>query len=113
MQSTTTLGIAGYAGVAAAVGMVAAAMVVLWHARHKSEDERVELPGLGKVGNPTCLTLGVCLMVGGYHVAAYSLLPVVSLVSIPLDRWWVVAAACGLAVGGSVWADRLERGTGA
>lgn len=100
-------------GLVAAGGMLAAALWVLWAARaRRDEQHRVVLPGIGKVGNPTCLTLGLCLAVGAYHAAAYSLLPVVALVAVPLGRWWVVAGAIAVAVAGSLAAEALERREG-
>ncbi|MCC7388874.1 MAG: hypothetical protein IT431_08905 [Phycisphaerales bacterium] len=104
------LGLGHLAGLAAAVGLLAAAVWVLWAARARADEERrVELPGLGKVGNPTCLTLGVCLFMCAYHGAAYSLLPVVALVAVPIGRWWVVASAVVVAVVGALLAEWAEQ----
>jgi hypothetical protein len=104
------LGVLGYVGLGAALGLVTLGMVSLWAARHRAEGERVSVPRLGEVGSPTCLTVGLCCMVGGYHVAAYSLAPAFVLVSVPPERWWLVALAIGAAVVGSLLADRLEGG---
>jgi hypothetical protein len=104
------LGPGHLAGLAAAAGLLAAAVWVFWAARARAdEDRRVELPGLGKVGNPTCLTLGLCLFFCAYHSAAYSLLPVVALVAVPVGRWWVVVAAVVVSVLGALVAEWAER----
>jgi len=98
------------AGLGGSLLMLVAAFWLLWVARARAdEDRRVAVPVLGKVGNPTCLTLGVCLLIGSYHAAAYSLLPVYGLVSVPVERWWIVAAVIGLAVVGALAAEALER----
>jgi len=102
------LGLVHYLGLVAAVAFFGLGMVVLWAARHRSEGERSVLPIVGKVGNPTTLTLGISLLVLGYHAVAYSLLPVVTLVSVPIDRWWLLVVICVVALAGSVLADRLE-----
>ena len=98
------------AGLVAAAGLLAAAFWVFWAARARADDERrVELPGLGKVGDPTCLTLGLCSFLCAYHAAAYSLAPVVTLAAVPIGRWWVLAVGVGVAVAGALLAERLER----
>lgn len=104
------LGLVPLLGLVAAAAFFALGMIVLWVARHRSADERSVLPLVGKVGNPTSLTLGVCLLVLGYHAVSYSLLPVVTLVSVPIDRWWLVVVLCGVALVGSLVADRMEGG---
>ena len=104
----TSLGLVQYLGLAGALALIASALAVLWAARHRAHDERALMPVVGAVGNPTCLTLGICLLVCSYHAAAYSLAPVVSLVAVPMDRWWLLLAVCAVAVGGSLLADRLE-----
>lgn len=110
MSGATALGVPHYLGLVAGVGLVAAAMWVLWTARHRGAAERAVLPIVGKVGNPTCLTIGLVLLVSGYHAVCYALQPVVTLVSIPMDRWWLLVLIGGIAVGGSLLADRLESG---
>ena len=107
-MSRGTLGLMQYLGLTGAIVLLVWALVVLWAARHRGHDERAVLPVVGTVGNPTCLTLGVCLLVCSYHAAAYSLVPVVTLVAVPTDRWWLLLLVCGVALGGSLLADRLE-----
>ena len=102
------LGLMHYLGFAGALALLVWGLVVLWAARHRAHDERAAIPVLGTVGNPTCLTLGICLLVCSYHAAAYSLAPVVSLVAVPAGRWWLVLLACAVAIGGSLLADYLE-----
>ncbi len=110
MGSPWQLDIAQIAGLAGAAVLAAIGIWALWRARHRAdENERVVMPMVGKVGSPTCLTLGLCLLVGGYHAAAYSLLPRVVLVAIPADRWWILVAVCLVAVGGALAADSIER----
>lgn len=105
-----SLGPGHIVGLFAAAGLLGAGLWVLWLARARADDDRrVELPGLGKVGNPTCLTVGVCTFLCAYHAAAYSLAPVVVLVSVPIDRWWVLAGVVLVAVGGAIGAELLER----
>ncbi len=113
MGAIGQLGLAQVAGLVGALALVVAAFWLLGAARARADDERrVVLPMLGRVGNPTCLTLGVCAFVGAYHAAAYSLGPVVALVAVPIDLWWVVAGGIVLAVVGSLVAERVERGDG-
>lgn len=101
------------AGLIVAVGMFGAAIWVFWAARARADEERrLVLPGIGRVGNPTCLTVGLCLFVGAYHGAAYSLAPVIALAAVPLDRWWVVAAGIVVAMAGAIGAELLERRQG-
>ncbi len=101
------------AGMVGAVVLVVGGFWVLWLARHRIEDQRVRLPMLGVVGHPTSLVVGLCLLGWGYHAAAYSLLPAVSLVALPRDLWWVLVVVSVVAVVGSLVADVLEnRGDG-
>jgi hypothetical protein len=103
------LDVSQVAGLVGAAVLIAVGFWALWRARHRTAgDEKVELPIVGTVGIPTCLTLGLCLLGLGYHVAAYSLLPGVVLVAVPLDRWWILVAASIVAVGSALAADRLE-----
>ncbi len=110
MPGSGSLGVVHFLGLGAALVFFGLGMAVLWAARHRSEDERSVLPIVGKVGNPTALTLGISLLVLGYHAVAYSLLPVVTLVSVPIDRWWVVVVLCVVVLAGSLFADRIEGG---
>ena len=97
------------AGLAAAAGLVAAAFWLFWAARARADDDRrIELPVLGKVGNPTALTLALCCVIAAYHAAAYALIPVVALTSVPVERWWIVAVVIAVAVVGALSADALE-----
>ena len=103
-----TLGLVQYLGLAGSLALLVSGLAVLWAARHRAHDERAVMPIVGAVGNPTCLTLGICLLVCSYHAAAYSLAPVVSMVAIPTDRWWLLLLVCAVAIGGSLLADFLE-----
>lgn len=108
MGGSWQLDLGQLAGLAGAVVLVGAGLWVLWAARHRSEHERVVLPVVGRVGNPTCLTLGLCLLGCGYHAAAYSLLPGVVLVAIPIDRWWILVVVCAVAMSAGFAADAVE-----
>jgi len=96
------------AGLAASAVLLLGGMWLLWTARHRADAERVMLPALGRVGVPTCLTLGVCALAAGYHILAYSLLPRFTLWSVPIERWWVVAGVIAVAIVGSLTSEWLE-----
>lgn len=55
---------------------------------------------------PTRLTVGVGLMLLGYHVAAWASPDPWFPVKIPPDRWWMLATGLLLAAGVSVAADK-------
>lgn len=113
MGAIGQLGLVRVAGLVGAVALMVVAFWLLWAARARADDQRrVVLPVLGRVGNPTCLMLGVCCFVGAYHTAAYSLGPVVALVSVPIDLWWVVVGGIALAVVGALVAERVEQRDG-
>lgn len=104
------LGAIHLAGVAAAAALLAGAFWCFWVARARADDDRrVDLPLVGRVGNPTCLTLALCAFIASYHAAAYALTPVVALVSVPIDRWWLVAGLIAVAVVVALASDALER----
>jgi len=106
--------------------MAAAGGVLLWSSRRAAasapedapEDEQRGTqaggPGHRRFGlsEPTRLVFGLCLLVLGYHAAAYSLPSQWIVLHVPASRWWLLAAGVGLAVGGSLAADRLESRSG-
>jgi hypothetical protein len=55
------------------------------------------------------LTAGVCLMVLGYHIGAWSVPLGSSMLRVPPDRWWVVAGVVAVALGCAGLADLIER----
>lgn len=63
----------------------------------------------GRRVSPTRLTAGVCGLILGYHIAAWSMPPDWLTLRVPFSRWWVVAVVVVTAMGGSLLADRLER----
>lgn len=97
------------AGLALAAVLLLAGMWALWRARHRAEAERVHMPVLGRIGVPTCLTLGLSFLAAGYHALAYSLPPGVTLWAVPPRRWWIVATAIVVAMASSLASDWLER----
>lgn len=63
---------------------------------------------LGQTSVPTRLSLGVCLMVLGYHLASYALPTGWLWLRVPPDRLWILGVAVVGLVGGSLILDRLE-----
>lgn len=68
------------------------------------------LPLVGAVRRSTMYTLAMGVMVLGYHIAAWTIPSVLGL-HVPGHRAWILVAALVLTVGGSLWAERIERGT--
>lgn len=62
----------------------------------------------GRRATPTRLTAGVCGLIIGYHVMAWSMPQGWLALRVPLSRWWAVALVTVAAVGGSLLADRLD-----
>lgn len=56
----------------------------------------------------TRLVVGLCLLVGAYHLAAYAGPPEWFGLRVPRERWPLLAGAIGLALAGSLASDRLE-----
>lgn len=54
--------------------------------------------------------VGLCLLIVGYHVAAYTAPASWDLLRVPLDRAWILALGLAAAVGVSLGTDGLERG---
>ena len=74
-----------------------------WHERASEQ--------LGRgMSVPTRTTLGVVLLVGGFHVFAWSAPAAWGVLAVPADRWWLVAGGGVLALIGAATADVLERG---
>ena len=66
-------------------------------------------PGRGsRQVNPTRLTLGLCGLIIGYHVMAWSMPDGWLALRVPVTRWWAVVLVAALALGGSLLADRLD-----
>jgi hypothetical protein len=58
---------------------------------------------------PTRLVLGLCGMLGGYHIAAYALPESWMPLRVPIERWWILALGIGLAIVASLRMDAWER----
>lgn len=56
--------------------------------------------------------LAGCMVIGGYHVAAWALPPHWPILAVPRERWWLVAAGIAAAVVGALLLDRAESGRG-
>lgn len=100
------------AGLCLAAVLLLAGIWVLRAARRDPETAHMTLPGLGLVWAPTGLTIAICILAAGYHVLAYSLFPSVTLLAVPRDRWWIVAAVIAIAILGALGAERLGSDVG-
>ena len=61
------------------------------------------------VSDPTRYTIGVCLLIGGYHLVAFSLPDAWVPLKVPKDRWYLVPSVIVLALLGSTASDGLRR----
>lgn len=104
-------------GLVGAGVLVGAAGLVFFWARRGAQikgTHRVPIPwpgGGAVVGTPTLLTAGLCLALGAYHAASFSLAAMGrDVLPTPLrpGLWWVLPLGTAVAVGLSVWTDRLE-----
>ena len=57
----------------------------------------------------TRLTLGVCVILLGYHAAAWMCPPGWLGFSVPRERWWILVVGVAAAAGGSLLSDWLGR----
>jgi hypothetical protein len=55
------------------------------------------------------LTAGICLMLLGYHVVAWTAPFGATMLRVPPDRWWVVVGVVVVAFAGSGLAELFER----
>jgi len=62
----------------------------------------------GRRATPTRLTAGVSGLIIGYHMLAWSLPSGWLALRVPFERAWVVGVVAGVALSGSLLADRLE-----
>ncbi len=107
--------IMGLVGAGVLVG--AAGLLFYWVRRGSSTGDthrvRIPWPGSGAVvGTPTILTAGLCLALCAYHAASFSLAAIGrDVLPTPLrpGLWWVLPVATVVAVGLSLWTDRLEQ----
>jgi hypothetical protein len=72
-------------------------------------DPAREVPGPRGLSEPTRLAIGLSMMVAGYHVVAYTAPLTWSMIQVPRDRWWILAAGIALTLLGSLVADAIER----
>lgn len=90
-------------------GVLIAGLWLLTRARSTPPGESCDppLPLVGAVRRSTVYALAVCVMVLGYHVAAWTV-PHVLALHVPGHRWWILIGGIALAIGGSVWAEKIE-----
>lgn len=67
------------------------------------------LPLLGRVSRATLFIAGLSFMAMGYHLIAWSLPSGWLRLRIPTDRWWLLAAAPGIALPLSMLMDAADR----
>ena len=103
-----------------AMGLVGAAPLIvvgLWMLRggRSFDPERASTrqnPGVesvARISQATRTVVGLCLLIVGYHVAAYTAPASWDLLRVPVDRAWILGLVLAAAVGVSVGTDRLER----
>ncbi len=99
-----------WAGIVVGVGLAGSGLGVVWVGRRwgRSVEDAAPLPGFAELSPPTRMTLGVCLLIGGYHVAGYSMPDSWVPLKVPRHLWGVVPGAIVVALAGSVAADRLD-----
>lgn len=92
------------------LGVLAAGGWLLARARRTPLDSPCDppLPLVGAVRRSTLYTMALCVMVVGYHVAAWTV-PTWLALHVPARRGWILGAAVAAAVAGSILAERLER----
>lgn len=98
------------AAVVVGVGVVAAGARLMVFGRRLEPGQACKppLPVVGAVRKSTILTLSMCLLVLGYHFAAWAI-PHWLALHVPARRWWMLVLGVLLAAGGSVLAERVER----
>lgn len=62
-----------------------------------------------RLSEPTRLVIALCLVVVGYHVAAYGSPAAWFPLKVPFQRWWVLALGVVVAISGAILSDRMER----
>lgn len=97
----------------AGAGVVASGLGVLWghrivaHEGGEAEVEGKRWAGPGWLTQQMRLVLGPCLMIGGYHLAAYGSPDAWFPLKVARELWWVVPAGIGVCVGATAWLDRI------
>lgn len=61
------------------------------------------------VTDPTRYTVGLCLLIGGYHLLGYALPDAWLPLKVPRERWYLVPAGIVLALGLSFAGDSTRR----
>jgi hypothetical protein len=107
------LAAAWHADLVRAMGICAAVLLGGWglwalRAARLADGGPVALAPLGRVSGPTCLTIALAALGAAYHLLAYSVARWITLLAVPIDRWWVVAVVVGAAATGALMLDRLE-----
>lgn len=70
-------------------------------------------PGMNprpRISQASKTVVGLCLLIVGYHLAAYTAPAAWNLLRVPLDRAWILALGLAAAVGVSLGTDKLEGG---
>ncbi len=104
------ISIAQIAAVVLGVGVMAAGARLMVLARRVEPGQPCDppLPLVGAVRRSTILTLSMCVLVLGYHIAAWAI-PHWLALHVPAHRWWMLVGGVVLAAAGSVLAERAER----
>ena len=92
------------AGLTLGAALVAAGLSVHLGGRRLARAGRT-----ARLSPPTRMTLGLVLVVLGYHAAAWALPPTWLPLRVPPDRWWLVVGGAAAALLGTALAERLER----
>ncbi|USN98652.1 MAG: hypothetical protein H6810_10855 [Phycisphaeraceae bacterium] len=92
-------------GVVFGIALIVAGLWAVAMSRRMLREDDVPNPA-----GPTRLALGVTGLFVGYHLLIWSL-PGWSMVCVPLERWWIVAAVAVLGPAGSLLAEWLEKRT--
>lgn len=74
-----------------------------------AEPESHVSPATFRLSEPTRLVVALCLVVVGYHIAAYASPAAWFPLKIPVERWWIMALGVLVAISGAILSDRMER----
>lgn len=110
VQPAASIGVAHIALLALGAGIIGTGVWLLVRARQTMPGTACDppLPAIGAVRRSTLYTLAMCVIVTGYHIAAWTVPHVLGL-HVPAHRAWMLIVGVALAVAGSVWAERIEK----